>query len=78
MRLTEICLITDDVPALAGFYAKITGAQAEGDHVHTTLHTEGAVIALFSMEGMEAMATGMKPAFKTAEMVKESDKVVSF
>jgi catechol 2,3-dioxygenase-like lactoylglutathione lyase family enzyme len=56
VKLVGICLITDDVPALADFYAKVLGVEAEGDDVHAELNTEGAGIAIFSTEGMESMA----------------------
>ena len=58
MKLVGICLITNDVPALADFYAKVLGVKAEGDDVHAVLGTEGAGIAIFSTEGMEGMAPG--------------------
>jgi predicted enzyme related to lactoylglutathione lyase len=56
VKLVGICLITNDVPALADFYAKVLGVKAEGDDVHAELSTEGAGIAIFSTEGMEGMA----------------------
>ena len=56
MRFSGICLVTDDVPALASFYAKVLGVQAEGDDVHVELRTEGAGISIFSAAGMERMA----------------------
>jgi uncharacterized glyoxalase superfamily protein PhnB len=56
MKLVGICLITKDVPALADFYAKVLGVKAEGNDVHAELSTEGAGIAIFSVEGMESMA----------------------
>jgi catechol 2,3-dioxygenase-like lactoylglutathione lyase family enzyme len=56
MKLVGICLITKDVPALADFYGKVLGVEAEGDDVHAELNTGGAGIAIFSTEGMESMA----------------------
>jgi catechol 2,3-dioxygenase-like lactoylglutathione lyase family enzyme len=56
MKFTGICLITNDVPALASFYAKVLGVEVEGDAVHAELKNEGAAIAIFSTEGMERMA----------------------
>lgn len=56
MKFVGICLITKNVPALAEFYTKVLGVKAEGDNVHTELKTEGANIAIFSVEGMESMA----------------------
>ena len=56
MKFTGICLVTNNVPALASFYQEVLGVSAEGDDVHIELHTEGANIAIFSVEGMESMA----------------------
>ena len=56
MKFDGICLITRDVLALADFYARALGIQAEGDETHTELHTEGAHLAIFSIDGMEQMA----------------------
>jgi uncharacterized glyoxalase superfamily protein PhnB len=58
MNFTGICLITRDVTALAEFYKKALGVEAQGDHTHVDLHTHGAGISIFSLEGMEGMAPG--------------------
>lgn len=55
MKFTGICLITEDVAALTRFYTKILGVKAEGNDVHAELKTEGANIAIFSAQGMNAM-----------------------
>ena len=56
MNFTGICLITNDVPAMADFYVKVLGVQADGDDVHVELKTEGAGITIYSVEGMESLA----------------------
>ena len=58
MKFVGICLITNGVPALADFYAKVLGVKAEGDDGHAELSTEGAGMAIFSAKGMEGMAPG--------------------
>jgi len=58
VEFTGICLVTDDVLALARFYATLTGAAVEGDDTHVELHTEGAGLAIISTAGMEALAPG--------------------
>ena len=58
MNFTGICLVTDDVSALVGFYREVLGVNAEGDDVHAELRTEGAGIAIFSTAGMAGMAPG--------------------
>jgi uncharacterized glyoxalase superfamily protein PhnB len=56
MKFAGICLITNSVPVLVGFYTKVLGVKAEGNDVHAELDTEGAGISIFSAEGMESMA----------------------
>lgn len=56
MKFVGICLITQNVPALADFYTKVLGINALGDDTHKELNTQGASIAIFSIEGMEVMA----------------------
>jgi uncharacterized glyoxalase superfamily protein PhnB len=58
MRFTGVCLTTQNVPALAAYYARVLGVQAVGDDTHAELHTEGAGMAIFSVAGMEGMAPG--------------------
>ena len=55
MELIGICLITKDVIALSKFYSKVLGVVAEGNGTHMELKSEGAKIAIFSVEGMESM-----------------------
>jgi catechol 2,3-dioxygenase-like lactoylglutathione lyase family enzyme len=56
VKFVGICLITNNVPVLADFYAKVLGVKAEGDDVHVGLDTEGAGMSIFSAEGMDNMA----------------------
>lgn len=58
MKFTGVCLITDDVMALAGFYQQILGVTGEGDETHMALSLEGGELAIFSTVGMEGMALG--------------------
>jgi len=58
MKLIGVCLITKDVPTLARFYAKVLGVEAVGDKTHVEMRTQGAGLAIFSVEGMEDMAPG--------------------
>ena len=53
MKLIGVCLITKDVPTLARFYAKVLGVEAVGDKTHVEMRTQGAGLAIFSVEGME-------------------------
>lgn len=56
--LTGIGLITDDVLALAKFYADLLDAEIEGDASFATVKVAGAGLAFFSTAGMEAMSPG--------------------
>ncbi|MFD1178003.1 VOC family protein [Paenibacillus puldeungensis] len=58
MKVTGICLITNQVPVLTAFYQKVLGVSAEGNDVHVELKTDGVGMAIFSTEGMEQMAPG--------------------
>ncbi|MEQ4723090.1 VOC family protein [Nonomuraea sp. B19D2] len=57
-RFTGTCLITDDVPALAAFYADVLEAEAEGGEPFAMVTVPGAVLSFFSVRGMEAMVHG--------------------
>jgi len=56
MEFIGICLITENVPALAEFYTKVLGVEAEGNEVHIELKAEGTAPAIFSEEAMERIA----------------------
>ena len=56
MRFAGVCLITRNVSNLAAFYKKVLGVTAEGDDSHIELHTEEAVMTIFSVDGMESLA----------------------
>jgi catechol 2,3-dioxygenase-like lactoylglutathione lyase family enzyme len=58
MKLSGICLVTDDVPALTAYYTRVLGCKAEGDDVHAEFVLEGLSLAIFSRQGMEQMAPG--------------------
>lgn len=58
MKFDGVCLITESVPALVDFYARLFCAGAVGDDTHTELSIAGLNLAIFSREGMEQMAPG--------------------
>ncbi len=81
MKITGICLITDNVRALAEFYAQALGVKAEINDVHVDVETEGAGIAIFSTQGMEEMAPGSMEnagAGRTAIMLQVQDVDAQF
>lgn len=55
MELAGVCLITDNVPALASFYKKVLEAESEGDDVYTMLKTRGTILSIFSRKAMESL-----------------------
>ena len=71
MRFHGICLITNDVARLRGFYTTILQAEAEGDDTFTLLSTDGATLSIFSEEGMERMAPGSTHATGSARYTLE-------
>jgi uncharacterized glyoxalase superfamily protein PhnB len=87
MKFTGICLITKDVLRLTEFYKKILGVNAEGNAAHIELYTKGAVLTIFSIEGMEQMApNSMKGAgrgsitlgFEVEDVDKEYERIRAF
>jgi len=62
MKFAGICLVTEDVPALRDFYARLLGVEAVGDDVHAELKTTPTGMAIFSAAGMESMAPGCMEA----------------
>ncbi|GAA3292279.1 VOC family protein [Dactylosporangium vinaceum] len=55
MKLASVRLVTDDLPALADFYATLTGTDAVrpfGPDDYAELHTDGSIIALVTSAGV--------------------------
>ena len=53
MKFTDVCLITEDVPALAKFYKAIVQADARGDEKHMHIETRGTGLAIYSKAAAE-------------------------
>lgn len=58
MKFTGICLVTEDVLALASFYEQVLGLRGEGSEIHKAFQLDGGELAIFSTQGMEGMAPG--------------------
>jgi predicted enzyme related to lactoylglutathione lyase len=58
MKFCGICLITESVPTLVGFYEKVFSSKAEGDNDHADFYFGGVNLSIFSKEGMEQLAKG--------------------
>ncbi|MEU9171736.1 VOC family protein [Streptomyces sp. NPDC048420] len=61
-HFTGTALITDDVPALADFYATVLDAEAEGEAPFARVAVPGAVLSFFSTRAMESMVPGSMAA----------------
>ena len=61
-HFTGTCLITDDVPALADFYAAVLDAEVQGGDPFARVTVPGAVLSFFSIQGMESMVPGAMAA----------------
>ena len=48
LKFTDVCLITNNVPALAVFYEKLFDAKSEGDETHSFIAVSGLGIAISS------------------------------
>ena len=70
-QFTGTCLITDDVPALAAFYAAVLEAEVEGGDPFARVKVPGAVLSLFSTQGMESMVPGVMTAAATGGFTLE-------
>ncbi|KOG31338.1 VOC family protein [Streptomyces resistomycificus] len=57
-HFTGTSLITDDVPALAAFYAAVLDADVEGGAPFARVLIPGAVLSFDSTQGMESMVPG--------------------
>ncbi len=87
MLFSGICLITESVSALVGFYEKIFSTKAEGDDYHAELCFGGLNLAIFCKQGMEQLAEGsMQGAghgsfalgFEVADVDTEYERLKSF
>ncbi|MHB1318865.1 MAG: VOC family protein [Anaerolineae bacterium] len=57
-RFTGVCLITAHVPRLTAFYRSVLEIEPEGGDVHAAFATPGGELAIYSIDGTEAMAPG--------------------
>ena len=58
MRFAYTRLVTEDVPALSAFYARVTGAKPRGNDDYVELHPGGAILAICSRASAEFMHGG--------------------
>ncbi len=70
-RLTGSCLITDDVPALAGFYGACFDVPIEARAEFAWVHLPGAALSIFSAAGMARMAPGWDSAGRPGTIMLE-------
>ena len=48
MRFSDVCLLTENVPALARFYETVLQVKADGDDVHVSFELDGAGLAIYA------------------------------
>jgi catechol 2,3-dioxygenase-like lactoylglutathione lyase family enzyme len=65
VRITGICIVTDDVARLRAFYERVLGVETDGDDTFASVGADGAALSLFSRAGMERMAPGSTAAAGT-------------
>lgn len=70
-HFTGTCLITDDVPALAAFYAAVLDAEVQGEDPFAQVTVPGAVLSFFSVQGMESMVPGSTAAASNGSFTLE-------
>lgn len=70
-HFTGTSLITDDVPALAAFYARVLDAEVEGEAPFARVSVPGAVLSFFSTRGMESMVPGSTTAAASGKFTLE-------
>lgn len=47
MKFTDVCFMTEDVLRLKAFYEKILQGKSEGDGIHSAVHGDGIVLAIY-------------------------------
>jgi predicted enzyme related to lactoylglutathione lyase len=53
MKLSDICIITNNVKLLANFYEKVLELKSEGDEVHSSIAIGNEGIAIYSKDAAE-------------------------
>lgn len=48
LEFTDVCFITDNVPALSSFYEKLFDVKAEGDEIHSFIAVSEFGITIYS------------------------------
>lgn len=70
-HFTGTSLITDDVPALAAFYALVLDAEVEGEAPFARVTVPGAALSFFSAQRMEAMVPASTSAAASGNFTLE-------
>lgn len=62
-KFNGVCLITNDVSKLSRFYSEVLQTDVQGDEGFCILPTRGAELSIYSIRGMEEMASGSMNKF---------------
>jgi len=54
MKLSNICIITENVPLLTRFYENVLQVKADGDEIHAAIVIGGEGIAIYSKKAAES------------------------
>ena len=71
MKLAYTRLVTEDVPALAGFYERLTGLAPIGSDLYVELRLPGAYLAICSRKTADTMHGGGLKAAANASAILE-------
>ena len=71
MKFAYTRLVTEDVPALAEFYARVTGAEPQGNDDYVEFHPGGAILAICSRTSAESMHGGVWTAADNGSAILE-------
>jgi catechol 2,3-dioxygenase-like lactoylglutathione lyase family enzyme len=58
-KLSSVCFITENVPALRDFYSQLLEVVPEGDDDFVTFSVPGIHFSIFSVDGLEKMVPGL-------------------
>jgi catechol 2,3-dioxygenase-like lactoylglutathione lyase family enzyme len=58
VKLTGVCIITDDVQRLRTFYEKVLQIESQGEGDFAGFETGSGTLSIFSVEGTERLAPG--------------------
>jgi catechol 2,3-dioxygenase-like lactoylglutathione lyase family enzyme len=74
MKLTSVRIVTEDLPAMTAFYQKVTETDPIspfGGHDYAEIHTDGSVLAITTIEGVNQYNAGAATAAANRSTILE-------